>query len=143
MHAIVSSNPCQPTCHHGNFLKGKTLGERAVLQALNDCQSSDTHDQVLQDSADFGRQPYLGVMLGSTAIPGPGHRGRVTVRGVGSSLAPPPWCRGLQGASTLWGGCSMVLIGAALWYLKRGYPLYVHFINGEYTEGDSYLRIKL
>lgn len=38
---------------------------------------------------------------------------------------------------------SVVLAGAALWYLKRGYPLYVHFINGEYTGGDSYLRIKL
>lgn len=41
------------------------------------------------------------------------------------------------------GGCSVGLTGAALWYLKRGYPLCVHFINGEYTGGDSYLRIKL
>lgn len=72
MHAIMSSNPWQPTCHQENFLEGKTSGGRAVLQALKDCQSSDARCQVLQDSAGFGRQSCLGKMLGSPAIPGLG-----------------------------------------------------------------------
>lgn len=69
-------------------------------------------------------------------ISGLGHACRAVT---GSS----PLVSGPTGGDPIWGRRGVVLTGAALWYLKRGYPLYVHFINGEYTGGDSYLRIKL
>lgn len=43
----------------------------------------------------------------------------------------PPWSYPLQ-EPPLW-KVRVVLTGASLWYLKREYPLYVHFINGECT----------
>lgn len=64
----------------------------------------------------------------------------------GLSPGPSPLVSGLTGGDVrssedlAW---SSPALRAALWYLKRGYPLYVHLINGEYTGGDSYLRIKL
>lgn len=45
--------------------------------------------------------------------------------------SPPPWSYPLQ-EPPLW-KVRVVLTGASLWYLKREYPLYVHFINGECT----------
>lgn len=36
----------------------------------------------------------------------------------------------------------MVLVGAALWYLKREYPLYVHFISGEYS-GETLICVSI
>lgn len=69
-----------------------------------------------------------------------------SMQGVGLSLAlppptlytspaphprPAPMVLSLQEPS-LW-KARVVLTGASLWYLKREYPLYVHFINGECT----------
>lgn len=103
MHVIVSSNPWQPPCHQSNFLEGKTLGGRAVSQALKDCRSSDACCRVLQDSAGFGRQSCLGEMLGSPATPGPGlsaqgrGRHRLLPLGLGACRRRAP-----SGAAAAW-----------------------------------------
>lgn len=71
---------------------GKGFGQRAVLQALKECQPADTCCRVIQDHPVFGRQSYLGEMLGSTAHPRAGSQYTGSVL----SLAPPPWSQALQ-----------------------------------------------
>lgn len=133
MHVMCLLTPGSAPCHQSSFLEGKTFffgWKGAVSQALKDCWSSDACCRVLQDSSGFGRQSCLGEMLGSPATPGPG----LSAQGQGCHQLLPPWS-GVHGErKPLWGSCGVVLTGAALWYLKRGYPLYVHLINGEYTE---------
>lgn len=134
---FLSPNHQPPACHQGDFLEAVAVG-RGTVAPGQFYRPSYTHFLLGQDCLALGRQSCPGEMLGCAATfrAGSWHGGcRVITR-------PFPLVAGPTGAP-LWGRCCVVLTGAALWYLKRGYPLYVHFINGEYTGGDSYLRIKL
>lgn len=145
MHAFVSSNPQPPRFHQAGFLEATALGRgsgsapRAVLQAPKECQSfTSVLCPVTQDGPVFGETVLFRRDAGKRSPP----QGWVTAWRVQGCHRPLPL--GLRPhRSPALGRRGVVLTGAALWYLKRGYPLYVHFINGEYTGGDSYLRIKL
>lgn len=101
-----------------------------------DCRSSDACCRALQDSSGFGRQSCLGEMLGSPATPGPG----LVLRG-GVATGSSPLVSGLQEASPLWGVAAWSSLELPL-VLEERIP-FVCSLNCEYTEGDSYLRIKL
>lgn len=145
MHAFVSSDPQPPMFHQVGFLEAVALGRgscsvpRVVLQAPKERQSFiSVLCRVTQDRPVFGETVLFWRDAGKHSPP----QGWVTACRVQGCHRPLPV--GLRPhRSPALGRCGVVLTGAALWYLKRGYPLYVHFINGEYTGGDSYLRIKL
>lgn len=139
VHAIVRSNPQQLMCPQVDFLEAVALGRDggslpgAVLQALKECQPCD-----IRLMSSHPRLPCLG----ETILSRRGARKYSPFQG-SVVTGPSPLVSAPQQVSPLWGGHGVALPGPALWYLKRGYPLYVHFINDEYTGGDSYLRIKL
>lgn len=128
MHALVPSNPYQPVCHLAGFLEAVALGrgcgscpqggfvgpEGVCIPPL----SVGSH----RASPSLGRQPSLG-RWEVRPVSGLGH----SVQGAGLSPASPPWSQAPQ-EDTKW-----KLARPAFWYLKRGFPLYVRFINGEYT----------
>lgn len=111
----------------------------AVLQAPKECQSfTSVLHRVTQVLPVVGEAVLFWRDAGKHS-PAQGWVTACRVQGCHRPL--PPGLRPHR--SPALGRRGVVLTGAALWYLKRGYPLYVHFINGEYTGGDSYLRIKL
>lgn len=125
----------QPVCHQEGFLEGTALGRGWPCRPEGMLWPSDVYVWLRHETPPgFGGPPHLGVLLASTAPPGRG----LHVQGQ-ACPSPAPLVSDPAGDEVPLEPC----VEGALGYLKRGYPLQVPFLHGEYTEGDSYLRIKL
>lgn len=138
MHAGMFSHPHPPGCHRVGLLEAVALGRGMVLApgwlwAMKACHRGFLYLHFMPSHQVW---PVFGKIPACTAPfrAGSQHVGCGVVTGPPCPPPPPPYPPGsypLQ-EPPLW-KAQVVLTGASLWYLKREYPLYVHFINGECT----------